>query len=780
MMSILREYFNPRNLVINLILLAAYIIAGKFGLSLAEINPQASAFWPPTGIAIAAFILFGEKVFPAIYIGAFVVNFTTAGSVPTSLAIAFGNTLEGLVAASFITKYANGKDAFIKIADILKFTLFAALLGPVISATVGTATLYFAGSVAFENITEVWRTWVLGDAAGALTVAPIILIWAKGFGPHAVSIRKVVESIISFWILALFGWLIFSGVFPFTYFCIPILIWIVFRFGNKGGSIAIVILSVIALYNTLILQGPFIQPALMLNDSLLQFQVFMATISITTFIFAALFFRERQAQRSLTSQELRFKALIEKSSDGIVLLNIVGTIIYAGPSTEKVFGYKPEEVVGRNAFDFLHPDDRVRVLKILVDLVKKPGETVETEYRVIKKNKQICWVESIGTNLLLDSNVSAVVVNLRDVSEQKFAEYSLREEKAEDEAILASIGDGIIATDRDGRVTLVNPAFEQILGFGRNQIMGKMTNDFLEIEDDSGKPIPATSRLLAKALKLRQKVAATHYLVRSDKTKFPASVVATPIFFEGQIVGAIEVIHDITKEKEVDRAKSEFISTASHQLKTPLGTEKWYLESLIGSDYFKDLPQQDQEYVRQVYESNQRLSSLVRDLLDIAKIEQGKTIDKPEIINITELVIEIIKQIQAEADRKNIDIRFENNKEVLIKIDKKRFTAVIENILSNAVKYSNDNGRVVLKLNEKDGNIIIDVIDNGIGIETSDQEKIFAKFYRGLNANSKNTSGSGLGLYLVKSYVDYWKGKVWFESEVGRGTSFHVQIPITS
>ncbi len=777
MITNLREYLNLRNIVANLIILVIYVAAGKFGLSLAVINPQASAIWFPTGIAIAAFILFGEKVFPAIYIGAFIVNVTTAGSVASSFLIAFGNTLEGLVAASLISKYANGKKVLESVQDISKFALFAAVCGPAISATIGTATLHFSGLAPNSQIIEIWKTWFLGDATGAIIVAPIILIWYQGILHNTYPFKRVVEGMISFYILGLLGWLIFSGVFPYAYLCIPILIWIIFRFGRRGGSIAIVLLSVMAIYNTILGVGPFILEGSSVNETFILLQIFIAVISITMLIFASLFYEERKVKGMLESREHRFQSLIENSSDVIILLNIVGNIIYAGPSTERVFGYKAEEVLGMNAFNFLHPDDRERVLKILMDLVKKPGETIPTEYRIIRKDKQVRWVESLGTNLLLDSNVNAVVVNLRDVTDRRIIEESLNQEKAEDEALIASIGDAIIATDKDERVTLVNPAFEQMLGFAYDQINGHEVKEFLKLEDEEGRLIQENMRPLRRAIASRLKITTTHYLVRSDGSKFPAIIVATPVIFDGQIVGGIKVIHDITAEKEIDRAKSEFVSTASHQLKTPLGTERWYLESVMGEEGFKLLPQKEQDYIKQVYESNLRVISLVKGLLDIAKMEQGKTTENPEIINITELIIELIKEESKDAEVRHIEIKLEGSHDIIIKIDRKKFTAIIQNLISNAIKYSQDYGKVNIKLETKDDIIKLEVQDNGIGISESDKNKLFAKFYRGQNAVSKYTDGSGLGLYLVKSYLEAWKGKIWYESTEGKGTTFHIEIP---
>src|SRR5216117_3671214 len=155
----------------------AYFVAGKLGLSLAFVNASASAVWPPTGIALAATLLLGYRVWPAILLGAFLVNATTAGSVWTSLAIASGNTLEGLVGAWLVTRFANGRNAFSRAPDIFAFAALAGFLSTTVSATIGVTSLSLGGYASWDRFGAIWLTWWLGDVAGALVVAPVLILW---------------------------------------------------------------------------------------------------------------------------------------------------------------------------------------------------------------------------------------------------------------------------------------------------------------------------------------------------------------------------------------------------------------------------------------------------------------------------------------------------------------------------------------------------------------------------------------------------------------------------
>src|SRR2546429_3171117 len=191
-------------------LAAVYFAAGKLGLKLAFVNASASAVWPCTGIALAAFLLLGYRVWPAILAGAFLVNLTTAGTVVTSLAIAVGNTLEGLIGCYLVTRFAAGKQAFQRAQDIFKFAVLAGMVSPVVSATVGVTTLAVARLASWKIYGSIWSTWWLGDAVGAVVVTPVVLLWWEN--PRGQwDRRQITELALLFLGLFLTGWIGFGG-----------------------------------------------------------------------------------------------------------------------------------------------------------------------------------------------------------------------------------------------------------------------------------------------------------------------------------------------------------------------------------------------------------------------------------------------------------------------------------------------------------------------------------------------------------------------------------------
>lgn len=260
-----------------------YVAAGKFGLSLAFVNPSATAIWPPTGLALAACLLLGGWVWPGIFLGALVVNFSASGHLPASLAIAFGNTLEGVVGAYLIQRYAQGARAFDRSAGVLAIAILAALTATALAATLGTTSLALSGLAAWADYGPIWVTWWLGDMSGALIVAPFLLVWAR---PEMLPRRRSWEAVallacVLFGALMVFGGRlpISTANYPVSYAVLPLIVWAAFRFGPQGAATATLLLSGIALWGTLQGFGPFYRGSP--NESLLLLQGFMGIVAVT-------------------------------------------------------------------------------------------------------------------------------------------------------------------------------------------------------------------------------------------------------------------------------------------------------------------------------------------------------------------------------------------------------------------------------------------------------------------------------------------------------------------
>jgi len=275
---------RPRgqDLLAFIIVTVAYVVAGKIGLHFASVNASATAVWPPTGIALAAFLLLGFRIWPAVLLGAFVVNVTNAGTPATSLGIAVGNALEGAFGAHLVQRLAGGRKVFDQPSTTFKFAGLAGMLAPAVSATIGATTLLIGGLAKGSDFWPIWITWWLGDASGALVVTPLVLLWWLDHEFHWTPRRWAEFLALSLSLVAL-AFFVFSGWspvegkrYPIQYLCLPPLLWSAFRFGQRECAAALTILSAIAIQGTLAGHGPFTGRPM--NESLLLLQGFMAVL----------------------------------------------------------------------------------------------------------------------------------------------------------------------------------------------------------------------------------------------------------------------------------------------------------------------------------------------------------------------------------------------------------------------------------------------------------------------------------------------------------------------
>ncbi len=284
------------------VVFGVYVLAGKLGLSLAFVHASASPVWPPTGIALAALLTLGYRAWPAIFAGAFVVNVTTAGSVVTSLGIATGNTLEGLLGAYLVDRLANGVRAFDRAPDVFKFTGLAAVLSTTVSATMGVTSLSLGGHAPWADFERIWLTWWLGDAAGALIIAPLLVLWIRQSDFDATR-RRPLEAASLLLSTILVGLAVFHEglalfglrTLPLTFLCIPPLVWAAFRFSQREAATLVAVLSGIAIWETLRGSGPFASATA--NEALLLLQAFMGTVSVMIVSAAALVAERRRVEQ---------------------------------------------------------------------------------------------------------------------------------------------------------------------------------------------------------------------------------------------------------------------------------------------------------------------------------------------------------------------------------------------------------------------------------------------------------------------------------------------------
>ncbi len=333
-----------------------YFISGKISLNFAFLNQSASPYWLPTGISLTAFIIWGYKIWPVVFIGAFFVNITTAGTIATSLCIAVGNTLEGVTGLYLLHKFIGDKNIFEKPLNIFKYVLLVGLLSTLISAVIGVTTLYLGNLVGPDYFFPVLTTWWLGDIGGALIIAPVLLLWITNY-KITWKLKRIFEAAIIFSLLIITSVLIFMNpvniklpvivnFYPFAFMTIPILILITFRFSLRETSSAIFIFTLIALIGTI--HG---SERLANNDpnlSLPNLQIFTGLIFLVIMPFSAAIAKQRKLEETFRESEERYRMLAETAPDAIITINEESKILFSNPSVKKIFGYSSDELLGKD------------------------------------------------------------------------------------------------------------------------------------------------------------------------------------------------------------------------------------------------------------------------------------------------------------------------------------------------------------------------------------------------------------------------------------------------
>lgn len=360
----------------------------------------------------------------------------------------------------------------------------------------------------------------------------------------------------------------------------------------------------------------------------------------------------------------------------------------------------------------------------------------------------------------------------------KKQDTALLQQQSEAEAIFMSLGEGAISTDEFGRITRVNPAAQYMLGYNEPELVGAWFPKKIRAVTLDDIPVNLIDRPITKAFLTGKPITEKMFYLRKDGQKMPVSINVSPIILDNKPLGAVEVFRDITLEQEVDRMKSEFISLASHQLRTPLSAIKTYTHMLFDG-YMGDLNDAQRNSLNTIIGAANRMNELISTLLNITRMESGTIAVTPKVTQLDTIAEEVVKELTLMATGKSIKLALSSRPKAGIKLttDPLIVKEILTNLVSNGIKYTPEKGEVSIKLRSRRDSVVIEVYDSGWGIPKYSQDQIFSKFFRAHNIVKRETTGTGLGLYLVKGLVDALGGRIWFTSEEGQGTSFFVTLP---
>lgn len=564
---------------------------------------------------------------------------------------------------------------------------------------------------------------------------------------------------------------------------------------------------------------------------ILGFAQFPATTVLTNFMCAFIAYAIYKYKLFYVSTELLSEYLVKVMPLTFFVVDSSGDIIATNPAVLQ-FGLKEEEVVGQpisryikistklgefikntnkskyreeteflrhgkailpvevNASDLYEDENKNATLLLVTDLsfVKYSVKNLEENYKVIQKQ-----------NAEMQENKKEMVQLMSDLEQQKklvekkVAERT-KELKAKSallesqnhlfESFIYNLPIGAFLIDKlTNQVILVNSVAMSFLELPMDITKrGNRYLDFVTLYHEDGTVYSEQERPLAKAIKNNEIISEQVFFHKKDGTIISLKVHVAPVKDKfTSTVSIIVLIEDMSKEYQIDKSKSEFVSLASHQLRTPLSSINWYAEMLASGDAGK-LNAEQKDFLNEISIGARDMADLITTLLNVSRINMGTFVINPAPVKLMSLVEKEIEQLTLQLDHKKIKLTLESNcKAKEIKIDVKAFSIILQNLLTNAIKYTPPKGKIKVMLKEdiKTNSCIISVKDTGFGIPKVQQPKIFGKWFRADNVKSMEIDGNGLGLYMVKSIVEGSGCKIWFESQEKKGTTFYISIPKT-
>lgn len=488
----------------------------------------------------------------------------------------------------------------------------------------------------------------------------------------------------------------------------------------------------------------------------------------------------KKTEDKLKTSEQRFRDITFSSGDIIWEVDKSFKFNFVSGNPEKLIQYTANEMLGKTFYDFIKKDEVEGIKKKVDKIVIKRKPIVDLENTRLSREKVYYTFLTNGVPIYSETGEYLGYRGIdKNITKRKLAEEEVKISGEKLKTVVENIGDGVFVLDCDYKVLMFNQQAQRISGFSKKEVVGRLYNKILRfIFEGSGK---INHDFVRQCIKNGKVIEAHNHtqLIRKDGTKVVISYSSSPLRDKNKkVIGCVVVFRDISKETEIDRMKSEFISVASHQLKTPLSGIKWFTELLLRGKV-GELNSKQKDFIEQIRTSNERLVSLVSDLLNVSHIETGRKFDvakgKVDACKVVNRVLEAsmpsmrklkVKVVKEESCKKSFNIL----------ADEEKIQQVFFNLVTNAIKYSHENGKIFIGTKSEDDKVIFFVRDEGIGIDAKDFDRVFTKFFRGDNALKTETDGTGLGLYIAKAIVEAHGGKIWFESKLGEGSTFYFSI----
>ncbi|MEZ0225460.1 MAG: PAS domain S-box protein [Alphaproteobacteria bacterium] len=765
-----------------------YFLAARLGLSFAFGPEQVTAVWPPSGIALAAVLMLGGRVWPGIFVGAFVANLLAPKeTVTVAFCISVGNTLEAVAGAWMLHRFAAFDRGFSRQKDVLALVLFSAEISTAISATIGVVALCLGRVQPWSEAVPMWLLWWLGDAAGIIIVAPLLLIWAGKrlgipFRPHQTFAEAfLMLACLAASCLAALMLSIVPGIAVF-----PFVVWSALRFGQYGTTLVTLVAGAILMTGTV--HGAGLFGAHSLNINLMQLQAFMAVVGVTGLSLGTAISARNEAEQRLQESKERIELIVDHAMDAIVAIDRDGNITEWNAQAEALFGWLRREVLGKKMAEIIIPpaqrEAHHRGFKSFLSGGAPRIMNTRVEMDALDRHGNLIPVELTVTSQTVRGKVyfTAFIRDVSGVHEAQMAKSHLA-------AIVESSDDGIISEDLDGVITFWNRGAERIFGYPPHEAVGRNISLIIPQERVDEEP-----HILNQ---IRAGSPIDHFeTVRVDKQgrRVDVSISVSPLHDEnGKVTGASKILRDVTHRKmaeaqllhymrDLERSNQEldeFAHIASHDLREPLRGLTIQSE-ILAEEYQNKLGKEGAQRLERLGALCKRMDSIIKDLLHYARLGGGEFAIQDADMN------DIVRDVRQTMDTYLKD----QHAEVLvpkplpsIACDKARVTEVMRNLITNGVRH-NDKEKKRIEVgfighmaapHGQEKNVFY-VRDNGVGVARENYDEIFSIFRRIPHKGDTGEQGSGVGLTFVKKIIQRHGGNIWLDSAMGEGTTFYFTL----
>jgi len=482
----------------------------------------------------------------------------------------------------------------------------------------------------------------------------------------------------------------------------------------------------------------------------------------------------KESEESLKESEKKYRRLVELAQEGIWLIDEKAMTTFVNPKMAEILGYKAEEMMGKHLFSFMN-EKGIEIAKKNLER-RKQGIKEQHDFEFLRKDGSKIYT-SLETSSITDKNgkyLGALAV-VADITQRRAMEIKIKKSEERYRNMISSSPDPIIITDLNGKVIDCNQAGLDLYGFARKEdCIGISSLDFIALKDRQ-RALKGMNETLQKGVTKNIE----YVLKKKNGREFPGEISVSvvnddsekPLFF-------MTITKDISERKRVERAKSEFTSIASHQLRTPLSIMSWYSEMLLDGKA-GTIKKKQKKYIKEIYNANTNLIKLVNLLLNISRIDLGTFVVNSSRVDLVKTINRVLKDFSAQIKERKLKIEKKYKEKLFfLSTDQNIVNIVLQNVLSNAIRYTPSKGKVIISIDKKESWVLIQVSDTGYGIPESQKSQIFTRFFRAENIKDKETSGTGLGLYIAKSVIDQIGGEIWFKSIEGNGTTFYIKIPL--